>query len=66
MERQCPRDADALLLTAGELGGITTGVAVAQSDDIEQLGDPRVSLVLAEPIGLQWFGNQIEDRQPRV
>ncbi len=39
-----------LLLNAGELWRITTGVAVAQSDDIEQSSGVSRSV---EPIGLQ-------------
>ena len=46
-----PRDADALLLPAGELSGVAAGVFAPQPDDPQQLGHPFVD---AQPCRNRW------------
>ncbi len=62
-QRQRPRDPDALLLPAGELTRIPAGIGVPQPDGVEQLGDPRAGVGLAESVGVQRLSQQIENRQ---
>ena len=44
LQRQRSCDTDALLLTAGELGGIAAGIGAAQPDGVEQLGHPGLDV----------------------
>ena len=66
LQRQRPRDADALLLPAGELSRVAAGVFAPQPDDAQQLGHPLVDATLVETVGLQRFREHVEDRQPRI
>src|SRR5580698_9543650 len=66
-ERQRPRDADALALTAGELMRIVLHLIRPQPDLIEQLGNPLLfGAACRQSMDAEWFADDIAGRHARI
>jgi hypothetical protein len=67
IDRQGPRDADALALAARKLMGVTVCKIGLQPDHREQLADARRGLrSRGQPVDLQRFADDVADRHARV
>ncbi len=67
LERQCPGDADALALAAGELVGVAIGVGGLEPDQPEHLGDPcPYRRAVGDPVDLQRLGDGGTDRESGI
>src|SRR5829696_8314619 len=66
LQGQSPRNADPLTLAAGELLGVTAGMAGLEADQAEQLIDPIEDVCLRVVEDSHRFGDQVEDRHTRV
>ena len=66
--RQGSRDADALLLTPGELVGEAVGVLGIEADFVQQFVDavPSFRLALEQSVDVERFADDLADRQSRV